>query len=122
MARVTRNGKVIAESDATAQAEANQYSPPDAVERSQMRHAATHSVCGSNGTASDSAAVVDGEVDADAAWCYPAPSDAAANVAGFAAFWRAVKVGAPVGAGSATLAARVGSGRRSLNIRVSTSW
>jgi uncharacterized protein (DUF427 family) len=36
--------------------------------------------------------VVDGEVNADAAWYYPEPKDAAKNIAGYIAFWRGVKV------------------------------
>ena len=37
--------------------------------------------------------VVDGEaVNADAAWYYPAPKDAAAKIAGRVAFWRGVTV------------------------------
>ena len=37
---------------------------------------------------------MDGEVNADAAWYYPAPKDAAKEIAGYVAFWRGVKVNA----------------------------
>jgi uncharacterized protein (DUF427 family) len=35
---------------------------------------------------------VDGEVNKDAAWYYPAPKEEAKNIEGYIAFWRGVKV------------------------------
>ncbi|WP_425299623.1 DUF427 domain-containing protein, partial [Providencia rettgeri] len=35
---------------------------------------------------------VDGQVNTDAAWYYPAPKDAAKQIAGFIAFWNGVQV------------------------------
>jgi uncharacterized protein (DUF427 family) len=35
---------------------------------------------------------VDGSVNPDAAWYYPDPKPAAANIAGKVAFWKGVKV------------------------------
>ncbi|HEV7801167.1 MAG TPA: DUF427 domain-containing protein, partial [Burkholderiales bacterium] len=44
------------------------------------------------GTASYYHVAVDGEVNRDAAWYYPAPKDAARNVTGRIAFWKGVQV------------------------------
>jgi uncharacterized protein (DUF427 family) len=35
---------------------------------------------------------VDGELNADAVWYYPEPSEAAASIKGRVAFWKGVKV------------------------------
>ena len=45
------------------------------------------------GTASYYTLNVDGQTNADAAWFYPAPKDAAAEIKGRVAFWRGVQVG-----------------------------
>jgi uncharacterized protein (DUF427 family) len=37
--------------------------------------------------------VVDGAVNANAAWYYPEPKEAAASIRGRVAFWKGVKVG-----------------------------
>ena len=52
-----------------------------------------HSVCPWKGTASYYSLNVDGQTNADAAWFYPAPKDAAAEIKGRVAFWRGVQVG-----------------------------
>ncbi len=36
--------------------------------------------------------VVDGQTNADAAWYYPEPKDAAAEIRGRVAFWKGVEV------------------------------
>jgi uncharacterized protein (DUF427 family) len=36
--------------------------------------------------------VVDGKINADAAWYYPTPKVAARQIAGYVAFWRGVQV------------------------------
>ena len=66
--------------------------PIEAVKREHIRESATHTVCGWKGTASYYDVVVGAEVNADAAWYYPTPKDAARNIAGYVAFWRGVKV------------------------------
>jgi uncharacterized protein (DUF427 family) len=92
MARAIWNGTVIAESDDTVEVEGNQYFPPDTVDRDYLRTSETHTVCGWKGTASYWDVVVDGAVNADAAWFYPDPKDAASQIAGYVAFWRGVTV------------------------------
>ena len=92
MARAIWNGAVIAESDDYEVVEGNVYFPPEAVNREHLRESATHTVCGWKGTASYYDVVVDGEANPDAAWYYPDPMDAAANLRGHVAFWKGVRV------------------------------
>ena len=49
-------------------------------------------MCGWKGTASYHDVVVDGETNADAAWYYPEPKDAAAEIRDRVAFWKGVTV------------------------------
>ena len=92
MARATWNGAVLAESGACRVVEGNHYFPPAAVSRAHLRPSATHTVCSWKGTASYYDVVVDGRVNADAAWYYPEPKPAAADIAGWIAFWHGVTV------------------------------
>ena len=92
MPRATWNGAVLAESDRCLVVEGNQYFPPDAVKREYFKPSETHTVCSWKGTASYYDVVVDGTVNHDAAWFYPEPKQAAANIAGRIAFWKGVSV------------------------------
>jgi len=92
MPKAIWNGAVLAESDRCEVVEGNQYFPPDAIDRRYFRESATHTVCPWKGTASYYDVVVDGKTNADAAWFYPAPKDAAAQIKDHVAFWRGVHV------------------------------
>jgi len=92
MARATWHDTVIAESDRYEVVEGNVYFPPDTVRTEFLRPSDTHTVCWWKGTASYYTLVVDGDENVDAAWYYPAASDAAKNVEGYVAFWRGVEV------------------------------
>ncbi len=92
MARALWNGAVLAESDRTVLVEGNHYFPPDAIRREHLRDSATHTVCGWKGTASYYDVEVGGQVNKDAAWYYPEPKSAAANIKGYVAFWKGVRV------------------------------
>ena len=92
MAKATWNGAVIAESDRTQVVEGNHYFPPEAVSRKNLRESTTHTVCDWKGTASYYDVVVDGKVNADAAWYYPEPKQAASSIGGWIAFWHGVTV------------------------------
>ena len=92
MPRATWNGATIAESDATRVVEGNHYFPPDSVRREHLAPSETHTTCGWKGVASYHDVVVNGERNRDAAWYYPAPNDAAAEIAGYLAFWRGVEI------------------------------
>lgn len=92
MPRAIWNGTVVAESDDCIVVEGNQYFPLQAVNATHLRPSQTHTVCGWKGTASYYDVVVGDAVNADAAWYYPAPKDAAKQIAGRVAFWRGVTV------------------------------
>jgi uncharacterized protein (DUF427 family) len=72
--------------------EGNHYFPPETINREFFRDSAESSVCPWKGTASYFDVVVDGEVNPGAAWYYPSPSRAAANIKDHVAFWRGVRV------------------------------
>ncbi len=90
--RATWRGVVLAESDDTVVVEGNHYFPAESLRREHFRPSARHTVCPWKGQASYYDVVVDGEVNRDAAWCYPTPSAAAAHVKDRLAFWRGVVV------------------------------
>lgn len=86
------NGTTLAESDQCVVVEGNQYFPPDAVNRAYFHASDTHTTCPWKGIASYYTIEANGETNADAAWYYPAPKDAAKNIQGYVAFWRGVTV------------------------------
>jgi uncharacterized protein (DUF427 family) len=90
--KATWNGAVIAQSDDTVIVERNHYFPADSVNRTHLRESATRTVCPWKGTASYHDVVVGDAVNADAAWYYPATTDAAKNIEGRIAFWKGVSV------------------------------
>jgi uncharacterized protein (DUF427 family) len=85
-------GAVLAETDDTVVVEGNHYFPEAALSRDHFRPSATHTTCGWKGVASYYDVVVGEDVNRDAAWFYPEPKDAAANIRGRVAFWRGVEV------------------------------
>ena len=93
MTQAVWNGTVLADSDDTVIVEGNYYFPPTSLKRELFRESPTTSVCPWKGTASYYSVTVDGAENKDAAWYYPTPKDAAANIAGRVAFWKGVKVG-----------------------------
>lgn len=86
------NGQVVAESDQTVVVEGNHYFPPEAVKRDYFKPSDRHTVCPWKGTASYYDVVVDGKTSEGGAWYYPEPKPAAAEIKGYIAFWRGVKV------------------------------
>ena len=86
------NGHVVAESDDIVKVEGNAYFPIDSVNKALLRDSATTSMCPWKGTASYYSLAVDGKENKDAAWFYPAPKDAAAEIKGRVAFWKGVTV------------------------------
>ena len=92
MPKAIWNGAVLAESDRTEVVEGNHYFPPDSIRREYFRESDTHTTCPWKGVASYYNIEVEGEVNPDAAWYYPAPKAAAKHIAGYVAFWRGVQV------------------------------
>lgn len=92
MPKAIWNGAVIAESDDTVLVEGNHYFPRDAVDPAVLRPSSTTTVCPWKGTASYHSIVVDGKENRDAAWFYPEPKSAAAEIRDRIAFWKGVEV------------------------------
>jgi uncharacterized protein (DUF427 family) len=86
------NDKTVAESDDTVVVEGNHYFPADSIKSEYFSDSDTHTTCGWKGLASYKTLTVDGKTNPDAAWFYPAPKEAAANITGRFAFWKGVKV------------------------------
>ena len=87
------NGAVVAESDDTVVVEGNHYFPLESVRAEVLRPSSKSTTCPWKGEASYYSLEVDGEVNEAAAWYYPTPSPAAAQIRGRVAFWRGVEVG-----------------------------
>ena len=85
-------GEIIAQSEETVVVEGNHYFPADSVNEALLRESETHSTCPWKGEASYYDVLVNGEVNRDAAWYYPDPKPAAAQISGHVAFWRGVEV------------------------------
>jgi uncharacterized protein (DUF427 family) len=92
MARASWNGAILAESDRTIVVEGNHYFPPDALRREFFRDSTHHTTCGWKGEASYYDVAVGAQTNAQAAWYYPTPKEAAKQIAGYVAFWKGVKV------------------------------
>jgi uncharacterized protein (DUF427 family) len=92
--RATWNGSVLAESDRTVVVEGNHYFPAEDVVAGVLGPSDTHSHCPWKGEASYYNVAVDGSSNADAAWYYPSPLPAAAEIEGRVAFWKGVEVSA----------------------------
>jgi len=86
------NGTVLADSDDTVVVEGNHYFPAASLREEYFRESDHRSVCPWKGTASYYDVVVGDAVNAQAAWYYPQPKEAAAQIAGRVAFWKGVRV------------------------------
>lgn len=90
--KATWNGTVIAQSDDTVVVDGNHYFPASSIEAEYFIASTTTSVCPWKGTASYYSVQVDGQTNADAAWYYPAPKDAAKEIQDRVAFWKGIQV------------------------------
>jgi uncharacterized protein (DUF427 family) len=86
------NNVVIATSDDTVVVENNHYFPIESVRPDVLSASDTHTICPWKGTASYYSVAVAGKMGKDAAWFYPQPKAAAAQIAGRLAFWKGVTV------------------------------
>ncbi len=92
MAKAVWGGRVIAESNDTVVVEGNQYFPPDSVTKNFLKSSTHTSICPWKGTAHYYHVEVDGMKNENAAWYYPEPNPAAAEIKGRIAFWKGVTV------------------------------
>jgi len=90
--RAIWNGAVLAEAPETVMVEGNHYFAPDALNREYFADSSTTTVCPWKGTASYFTVVVDGAENTDAAWYYPEPKAAAAEIKDRVAFWKGVTI------------------------------
>ncbi|HZL54680.1 MAG TPA: DUF427 domain-containing protein [Solirubrobacteraceae bacterium] len=86
------NGTVLAQSDDTVVVEGNHYFPADSIKAELFTDSDSHTICPWKGEASYKDVVVEGEVNRDAAWFYPEPKEAAAEIRDRFAFWHGVEV------------------------------
>ena len=93
MVKASWNGATIAESDDTVVVEGNHYFPRSSVDASVLHDSATTTICPWKGTAYYHTLVVEGAENKDAAWYYPDPKPAAAEIRDRIAFWKGVQVG-----------------------------
>ncbi|MEX1248906.1 MAG: DUF427 domain-containing protein [Anaerolineales bacterium] len=92
MPKAIWRGTVLAESDRTVMVEGNHYFPPVTVKREFFAESESHTVCPWKGVASYYNVQVEGQVNFDAAWYYPQPSEAAKIIQNYVAFWRGIEV------------------------------
>jgi uncharacterized protein (DUF427 family) len=90
--RALWNDTVLAETDDTVVVENNHYFPLSSLNRDLFRESSHTTICPWKGTASYYDVVVDGKVNANAAWYYPTPKSAAAEIKDRVAFWKGVQV------------------------------
>jgi uncharacterized protein (DUF427 family) len=86
------NEVVLAESTNTVVVEGNHYFPANTLNQEFFSESSHTSYCPWKGTANYYSIDVNGRVNLDAAWFYPEPKDAAANIKGRVAFWKGVQV------------------------------
>jgi len=92
MKRATWHGIVLAESDDIVTVEGNAYFPASSLKKEHFKPSETHTVCPWKGTASYMTVAVDGKLNEDAAWYYPDPKPAAAQIKDRYAFWHGVEI------------------------------
>ena len=92
MAKAIWEGQLLAESNDFELVEGNVYFPPGSINEASFEPSGHRSVCPWKGTASYYHRVVDGKRNENAAWFYPEPKDAAANIKDHVAFWKGVTV------------------------------
>jgi len=92
--KATWNGATLAQSDATVVVEGNHYFPKTSVQSQYFRESDNHTTCYWKGEASYYDIVVGDQINKDAAWYYPDPTEAAKQIKDRIAFWKGVRVSA----------------------------
>ena len=92
MAKATWNGVILAESDTTVMVEGNHYFPRSSINEEYFDANESRTVCPWKGVATYFDVVVGDTRNAGAAWTYPDPKPAAADIRDHIAFWRGVRV------------------------------
>ena len=92
MVKAVWNGVTVAESDDTVVVEGDHYFPEASVKREYLTFSNHRTSSPSKGQARYHSLLVKGELNPDAVWYYPEPSEAAAQIKGRLAFWKGVQV------------------------------
>ena len=92
MARATWAGKIIADTKNSVVVEGNQYFPAEDVKKEFLKPSRHTSECPWKGTAHYYNLEVNGMQNENAAWYYPQPKAAAAEIKDHIAFWKGVKI------------------------------
>lgn len=92
MPKAIWNDAVVADSEKVERVEGNVYFPPDSLSQQHFRESDTTTICPWKGVAHYYDLVVDDRINPDAAWYYPDPKPAAANIRGMVGFWHGVEV------------------------------
>jgi uncharacterized protein (DUF427 family) len=92
MRTATWQGTTLAASNDTVDVEGNHYFPRESLAADHFRPSTHTSECPWKGTAHYYDIVVGDAVNANAAWFYPEPKEAAAPIQGRVAFWKGVDV------------------------------
>lgn len=90
--KATWNGVTIAESEDTVVVEGNHYFPEASVDKKYLTFSNHRSSCPWKGQAYYHSLMVDGNLNENAVWYYPEPSEPAAQIKGRVAFANGVKV------------------------------
>jgi uncharacterized protein (DUF427 family) len=92
MAKAIWNGTLLAESDETVVVEGNHYFPKTSLKQEHFEANDNQTVCPWKGVASYYDVVVGDARNPGAAWTYPDPKPAAADIRDHVAFWRGVEI------------------------------
>lgn len=92
MAIARWNGKIIAESDDFETVEGNVYFPRESIKTEYFSESNHTSTCPWKGVAHYFDVCIDGNINRNAAWYYPNPKAAAANIKDHVAFWKGIEV------------------------------
>ena len=86
------NNVVIADSPTTVVLEGNHYFPESSLNRDFVTFSNHRTSCPWKGQASYYSLLVNGELNADAAWYYPEPKRDAEEIKGHVAFYKGVQI------------------------------
>ena len=92
MTKAIWNQTIIAESDKTIMIEGNHYFPPSSVNQTYLKAANSQATCPWKGLSDYLNIEIDGQVNPEAAWTYPNPSEAASQIKGYIAFGNGIQI------------------------------
>ena len=91
--KATWNGVTLAESNDTVIVEGNHYFPEASLNKDYLTTSNHRTSCPWKGQAKYHNLLVNGELNENAVWYYPEPSEAAKQIKDRVAFWKGVQVG-----------------------------